>query len=725
MKSIFNIVGLLLLPALLFGQTIDVQIQEAGGNVQIVLMANGQDFTTENWNDLTVTLRVPDSNPDLGSPVGPPINFVGAFNSFANKGFELNMTGSSPITNSGFKYFVYSFAGLGSSLDNNAYLKQDEPVVIQQVPLNGNSFNDVVLSLDAGNLGGTETNYYVEINGQNYTGTSISDIYYAKNDINVEVFNNPGTEFSWFFGSNNLEPGSSDASKSVFVLEHGASISGAADINSLTIESDGSLDINPGASLNVNGTATNSANADSLMLRADGTGYAQYLGPAIAGTYEQYIDGSAGWRYISSPVDGNTINDLNFSQPFTVVTDGSNAQNVWAYNASTGQWEPGGSADISQRGVNVYFQNSELPMTISTSGTLNSGNGTRTINTEYNNPTPGTNTNGGGTGWADAVTEGWNLVANPYPTTLNVADMSFPTDMDDAIYIWDANAGNFAAYVGGVGTNNGTQYIAPMNAFYVRVDAASATGTETLDFTSAGVIASPNFLKAPAEVNGLYMTAINPLDKKDEVFVGFNYDATEDFDKSYDAYKMPSTNINVPNLATGEDVLSINNLPEMFGGDQYTIPVIFESAHDGVHKFSWDLTNLDYDVEVYLEDKVEGIMYPLDGNDYQFNHSTTDRKDRFVLHFNRGVVSDEPFADESNFNMWMGWENTVNVEFAQDGFADISITNVMGQVITSDSNIDMSETYQIQIPNATSAAIYVVTITTSNGDQYTQKLLAR
>lgn len=526
----------------------------------------------------------------------------------------------------------------------------------------------------------------------------------------------------WQNGSGvSFEPGSADASKGLYIAAAGAELNSQAEVADFEMASGTDINIQPGASLNVNGTVTqNGQTAADFVLNADGTGYAQYLGPAISGTYEQYIDGSAGWRYISSPVDGNTINDLNFSQPFTVVTDGSNAQNVWAYNANTGQWEPGGTANISQRGVNVYFQNSELPMTISTTGTLNSGNGTRTVSTSYNDPQfP---TNGGGTGWADAVTEGWNLVANPYPTTLNVADMSFPADMDDAIYIWDANAGNFAAYVGGVGTNNGTQYIAPMNAFYVRVN---SVGTPTLDLSSAGVIASPSFLKAPTANNGMYMTVINPFDKRDEVFVGFNFDATEGFDKAHDAYKMPSTNINVPNLATGEDVLSINNLPEIFGGDQYTIPVIFESAHDGVHKFSWDLTNLDYDVEVYLEDKVEGIMYPLDGNDYQFNYSTTDRKDRFVLHFNRGVVSDEPFDEESNFNMWMGWENTVNVEFGQDGFADISITNVMGQVIISDSHIDMSETYQIQIPNATSAAIYVVTITTSNGNQYTQKLLAR
>lgn len=723
MKSIFNIVGLLLLPAFLFGQTIDVQIQESNGNVQIVLMANGQDFTTQNWNDLTVTLRVPDSNPDLGSPQGAPDNYIAGFpidgpaNFYETQGWELTLAGGVPVLNGGFKYFVYSFGGIQSNLNANAYLKQDEPVIIQQIPLNGNIYSDVELIL---NPVINNADFFVEINGQDRTGSFINDIYFAKNDVNVDI-QNRGDEYAWFFGSNNLEPGTSDAAKNVFVLEHGATISGAADINNLSIESDGSLDINPGASLNVNGTATNSAHADSLVMRADATGYAQYLGPAIAGTYEQYISGSAGWRYISSPVDGNTINDLNFSQPFTVVTDGSNAQNVWAYNSTTGQWEAGGTADISQRGVNVYFQNSELPMTVSTSGTLNSGNGTRTVSTSYNTPQAGTNTNGGGTGW-EGVVEGWNLVANPYPTTLDVDAMAFPAGMDDAIYIWDANAGNFAAYVGGVGTNNGTQYIAPMNAFYVRVNTA---GTPTLDYSSAGVIASPSYLKAPVEVNGMYMTVINPFDKKDEVFVGFNYDATAEFDKSYDAYKMPSTNINVPNLATGRDVLSINNLPEMYGGDQYTIPVVFESAQEGMHKFSWDLTSLDYDVEVYLEDKVEGIMYPLDGNDYEFNHSTTDRKDRFVLHFNRGVVSDEPFADEANFNMWMGWENTVNVEFAQDGIADISITNMMGQVIITDSNIDMSETYQIQIPNATSAAIYVVTITTSNGDQYTQKLLAR
>lgn len=72
------------------------------------------------------------------------------------------------------------------------------------------------------------------------------------------------------------------------------------------------------------------------------------------------------------------------------------------------------------------------------------------------------------------TTDGWNLVANPYPCTIDWDSGSWTkTNLDDAIYVYDAANQVYMTYINGVGNNGGSQYIAPGQAFWVKANAAS------------------------------------------------------------------------------------------------------------------------------------------------------------------------------------------------------------------------------------------------------------
>ena len=77
--------------------------------------------------------------------------------------------------------------------------------------------------------------------------------------------------------------------------------------------------------------------------------------------------------------------------------------------------------------------------------------------------------------------EKWNFVGNPYPCTINWDASGWTkTNINDAIYIWDATLnsgqGGYMSYIGGVGTDGGSEFIPPSQGFFIEVDPSHSTG---------------------------------------------------------------------------------------------------------------------------------------------------------------------------------------------------------------------------------------------------------
>lgn len=71
----------------------------------------------------------------------------------------------------------------------------------------------------------------------------------------------------------------------------------------------------------------------------------------------------------------------------------------------------------------------------------------------------------------DPEEDGWNLIANPYPCTIDWNDLDWTkTNIDNAIYVYHAATGLYASYVNGIGNNGGSNLIAPFQAFWVHAN---------------------------------------------------------------------------------------------------------------------------------------------------------------------------------------------------------------------------------------------------------------
>jgi surface protein len=170
-------------------------------------------------------------------------------------------------------------------------------------------------------------------------------------------------------------------------------------------------------------------------------------------TFNMSISGPhQGWRMISSPVLGTTYGEL-LDGIWTQGYQGSNAasttSNVYWYNESTRQWlSPASSSNIigtssddaqntSGRGiiVGVYADNKgngvpdAWPKQLSVSGVAATGNIPIAVN--RTEPFDGT--------------QGWNLVGNPYPFSINWNDIVSSeslSNVEPVIFVYDSNVNN-------------------------------------------------------------------------------------------------------------------------------------------------------------------------------------------------------------------------------------------------------------------------------------------
>ena len=73
-----------------------------------------------------------------------------------------------------------------------------------------------------------------------------------------------------------------------------------------------------------------------------------------------------------------------------------------------------------------------------------------------------------------AAEDGFNMVSNPYPSTIDWDDTDWvKTNMANAVYIQDPDTEQYATYIAGASTNGGSRYIASQQSFWVQAIAAS------------------------------------------------------------------------------------------------------------------------------------------------------------------------------------------------------------------------------------------------------------
>lgn len=348
-------------------------------------------------------------------------------------------------------------------------------------------------------------------------------------------------------------------------------------------------------------------------------------------TMERYLPpGATGWRFISTAVSGRTLADWNddiITTGFTGSDYPTMAFNsVYTYDETVaGYFGYGyvGATSITNpvipgKGYWVYI--GPVPLTLDVTGPAN----------KFAQSFSLTYTNSG-----FPTDDGWNMVANPYPSTI---DWDAPTgwtkvNVNNAIGIWNPDLQQYANYVGGLGINGGSQYIPSSQAFWVQTNGASPSISLTEDVKSA---TDQAFIKMSAAdfSNGLRLR-ISGNNYADETVVQFNSAATNGFDSQLDAGKLFSSSTKVPHLSSfwQNKEYAINSLPDLTSA--VSIAIRAKAGVSGTYTISRDtILTMPKNICITLEDKLTGIKTDLTNViSYSFYLADTTKLPRFVLHF--------------------------------------------------------------------------------------------
>jgi hypothetical protein len=400
-------------------------------------------------------------------------------------------------------------------------------------------------------------------------------------------------------------------------------------------------------------------------------------------TIKQYVEGEK-WHLISSPVQNvlSSVFDLPSGQADIYVRQFNGG--VWTYitNLTT--------PIVTNKGYGIWadcITNSTPNPTISFTGQLNNGNQTFSL-------TPNS----------------WELIGNPYISSIDwstVTDRTTNLLNGGAIYFWKQitdTTGVYATHDGTIGTNGATQHIPAMQGFFVK----AATNSLNLTNLNRSQIHTNQSIYKSSLVNDLVRITAKRGNFTDETVVLFNSNATNNYDEFYDASKMFSSFINIPEIYTLSDN---NNLVfNRFGTYPAAIPMnIRLGVSDNVTLTASEFANFDANVSIKLEDLLLGTTQDLRLNpSYTFAASIGDNANRFVLHFATATGINENNGGNTSI---YAYDNTIYVNTTEQ-VKEINIYNMLGQVITSVAGNGKSLN-TIKVDKAT--AYYVVKVTTDKG----------
>lgn len=385
-------------------------------------------------------------------------------------------------------------------------------------------------------------------------------------------------------------------------------------------------------------------------------------GPNIAGNIimERYSTGPTQWRFLCSAVSGATIGSWiddfatsGFTGALCPPTDCNagcaatcNFPSIYSYNESVAGTSDNGfvaatnttnTIDIN-KGLWVYLGTN--PLTFDVTGPPHTFVQTPAIT--YNVS-------------AGNDHDGWNQIANPYPSAIDWDDADWTkTNVDDVHYIWNSGTGSYASYsTTGGAVNGGSRYIASQQSFWVKANAVGpaismneGVKASAQDPAFLKIAKSPNTSNYPMTFkdfpvplnsndrpNSLLLTA-SGNGYNDEMKILFIQGATDNFDNSCDAWKLLNDTY-VPNFSSvinGTQDLAINCLPPLTA--DVSIPIRLRVPVTGTYSIKRDsILMLPMSSCIILEDKKTAAMIDLrTTSTYTFTIADTTYAPRFILH---------------------------------------------------------------------------------------------
>ena len=437
-----------------------------------------------------------------------------------------------------------------------------------------------------------------------------------------------------------------------------------------------------------------------------GSGNCSFINPMSGDfTLNRYIDaGLTNWRFFSFPVNGEQLEEIDDD----LITTGPLGSDFpgwippsWStvfYSLEYYDESVSGSGDLGftgytnmtynpqpGEGMRIWSGDSYVntdAFSLDWTGSPNAG--------DYDLPVSYTNS-------GDSDSDGWCLVGNPYFCTIDWDDSDWvkSSNISDAIYIWDADLNTYATYIGGVGTNGGSQYIAPGQAFFVKVSASSPSP----QLTVSEQCKYENDVAFRNQVADIIRFRICGDNACDESVLRFSENASFGFDQNYDAQKLSADFWNAPQISQGfeGENYSINSIPYLT--ESIVIPLNCQSNYS--QNYNLEIVGIEdfgEDYCIVLEDVMLGeYIHLVSDTSYAFDMEDALLENRFNL-----LIFPSPQSSTVDISCFGLTDGQIFIESPME--SDFVWTNDQGEILqttSGQSNDQLSGlaagTYQVQV----------------------------
>ena len=433
------------------------------------------------------------------------------------------------------------------------------------------------------------------------------------------------------------------------------------------VTNNGTININNGSLIQVN-NSTNTGNIN----------------------YSRNVNGLHGYDYIywSSPVNNQTISNL-----YTTPTMGSSYEWNPIYtnsNGTQGNWITPTSNMVNGKGY-IIRSSSSYGWT---------GNLTSTFTGIPNNGNIPINIQRGSLLGTD---DNWNLVGNPYPSSVKITDfLLLNTMINGFVSLWQHtneptsttspfyqnfqyNYSNDYLIVNGTGSSNSSTtpyYIGTGQGFFVNMSELPtdfSSLSNTVNFTNSmrnKTYDNTIFYKTQNQNGRIWLDLLDNNNSANRILIGYLGVATNDKDRMYDAETTISTN----NLIYS----TIDNKPFVIQGkssfnenDQVNIGINITTP--GEYKIAiGEVDGIFTTQNIYLEDLYTNTIYDLRQSPYIFNSNSGTFNDRFILRYTNNSLSNNHFVIDNT--IVYNKDNKINID-SNKIIDNVKIYDITGKLL--------------------------------------------